>query len=79
MQPRLAGRIHATGGQSSRSVSIALAACDLMIQPYEDGVSSRRTGVMAALIHKRPVITTTGESTEPIWSEAGAARAGASG
>jgi glycosyltransferase involved in cell wall biosynthesis len=71
-QPHLAGRIHAAGGQSSHNVSLALAACDLMIQPYEDGVSSRRTAVMAALVHKRPVVATRGESTEPIWADAGA-------
>jgi glycosyltransferase involved in cell wall biosynthesis len=72
-RPQLAERIHATGGQPDRDVSIALSACELMIQPYEDGVSSRRTGVMAALAHRRPVVTTVGESTEPIWAETGAA------
>jgi hypothetical protein len=71
--PHLKGRIHAAGGQPDREISIALSACDLMIQPYEDGVSSRRGSMMAALAHQRAVVTTTGESTEPIWSEAAAA------
>jgi glycosyltransferase involved in cell wall biosynthesis len=43
-----------------------------MLQPYPDGVSSRRTSVMVALSHGRPVVTTTGRLTEPLWSSCGA-------
>ena len=42
------------------------------MQPYPDGVSSRRTTVMAGLAHGRPVATTAGPLTEPVWSETGA-------
>ena len=42
-----------------------------MIQPYPDGVSSRRTSVMAALAHGRPVATTQGWLTEPLWADGG--------
>jgi glycosyltransferase involved in cell wall biosynthesis len=69
-QPDLADRIHATGGQPEIAISTALSSCDLMVQPYPDGISSRRTSTMAALLHERAVITTSGESTEPIWSDA---------
>jgi hypothetical protein len=40
-----------------------------MIQPYPDGVSSRRTSAMAGLSHGLPIITTTGHNTESFWAE----------
>lgn len=70
--PVLAGRLIATGGLPPEDVSRHLQACDLLVQPYPDGVSSRRTTVMAGLAHGRPVATTAGPLTEPVWSETGA-------
>ena len=67
--PRIAGRIHGAGRLDPADVSLHLQACDLLSQPYPDGVSSRRTTVMSDLIHARPVVTTTGHLTEPIWAE----------
>jgi hypothetical protein len=71
-RPRLASRIHATGGLPEKGVSVALSSCDLMLQPYPDGVSTRRGSVMAALAHQRAIVTTAGILTEPLWSESGA-------
>lgn len=68
--PELAARVHATGSISAADVSRHISACDLMLQPYPDGVSSRRTSIMAALSHARAVATTTGPLTEPLWSDA---------
>lgn len=67
--PALADRISATGGCDADVVSLAIGACDLMLQPYLDGVSSRRATVMAALAHSRPVVATRGITTEPLWGE----------
>jgi hypothetical protein len=65
--------LHATGPLTSDDLSGYLAACDLFIQPYPDGVTSRRTSLMAALSHGKPVITTVhAKSSEPIWSASGA-------
>jgi len=70
--PELDARVHATGAQTGDEVSRHVAACDLMLQPYPDGVSSRRTSVMVALSHGRAVLTTTGALTEPLWADRGA-------
>ena len=67
--PRLAPLIHATGALSARDLSLHVAACDLLIQPYPDGVSSRRTSFMAGLSHGKPIVTTSGILTEPFWRE----------
>lgn len=65
--PALAGRLHGAGALAAAEVSRYLTACDVMLQPYPDGVTSRRTSVMAALAHGRPVVTTLGPLTEPLW------------
>ena len=72
-QPQLSGRILATGALCAEDLSCHIAACDLMIQPYPDGVSSRRTSFMAGLNHGKVVITTAGAATEEIWAATGAA------
>jgi len=77
--PRLAGRIHATGGLSAEDLSLHVGACDLMIQPYPDGVSSRRTSCMVALSHSKPTVTTFGLLTEPLWKDSGAIALAAAG
>ena len=66
--PALANRVHATGSLSADELSRHLVACDLMLQPYIDGVSSRRTSTMTALAHGVPVVTTAGKFTEPLWT-----------
>lgn len=47
------------------AVARLLAAADLYICPYVDGVSTRRGTVMAALQHGLPVVGTVGVSTAP--------------
>ena len=66
--PAVADRVHATGSLSAGELSQHLSACDLMLQPYIDGVSSRRTSTMTALAHGVPVVTTEGKFTEPLWT-----------
>jgi glycosyltransferase involved in cell wall biosynthesis len=69
--PGLAGRLVATGGLDARAASLHLQACDVLAQPYEYGVSTRRGTIMAGLSHGRPIATTFGPATEPIWNESG--------
>jgi len=68
-QPGLASFVRATGKLPADAISQHLAACDILIQPYPDGVSSRRTSFMAGLAHGKPMVTTLGELTEPLWRE----------
>jgi len=70
--PDLNGRLTATGTLPPADVSRHLQACDLMIQTYPDGVTSRRTSLMAALAHGVATVTNAGRHTEPVWAEAGA-------
>ena len=67
--PSTASRVMDTGFLSVSDVSHHIAACDVMMQPFPDGVTTRRTSVMAALAHSRAVITTSGRLTEPLWAE----------
>ena len=71
--PGFSSRIHATGRVPAEDVSIYLQCCDAVVQPYPDGVTTRRTTIMAALANGRPVVTTDGELTEQVWARSGAA------
>jgi glycosyltransferase involved in cell wall biosynthesis len=67
-----AASLAATGRLSSVDAAAALRACDVLIAPFPDGVTTRRTSVMAALTSGCPVVTTEGPLTEPVWRETGA-------
>jgi len=66
--PELAGRVHASGPLAAIDLSLHISACDVIIQPYPDGVSSRRTSMMVGLSHGVPTVTTSGHLTESLWA-----------
>jgi glycosyltransferase involved in cell wall biosynthesis len=70
----LSDQIEATGEITSAALSTWIARCDIMIQPYPDGISSRRTTAMVALSRAVPIVTTIGPLTENVWEESGAVR-----
>jgi len=70
--PAWAPRVHASGFLEGSVLAAHLAVCDVLIQPYPDGVTSRRTSVMACLSQGRAVVTTAGRLTEPLWHASGA-------
>jgi glycosyltransferase involved in cell wall biosynthesis len=70
--PDLAGRIVATGGLSPQEASAHLKACDILVQPYSDGVTSRRGSLMAGLALGTAIVTNSGEDTDELWTHEGA-------
>jgi len=70
--PHLGIRIAATGELPAEQIPAHLRACDLLVQPFPDGVSSRRTSVMAGLANGVPVVTNLGLLSEPLWRKSGA-------
>jgi len=69
---QLSARIHDTGVLSSMDVAAAIRACDVMVQPYPDGITTRRTSAMAPLTNGVATVSTAGALTEAVWSETGA-------
>ena len=70
--PAAVDRVHATGELGAADVAVALAACDVLFQPYPDGVTTRRTSVMAGLQNGIATISTAGPLTERVWRDTGA-------
>lgn len=73
--PALAGldsrvRVRHPGALPGDVVAALLASADIFLAPYVDGVSSRRTALMAALQHSLPVVGTDGASTDPFLRRA---------
>jgi glycosyl transferase family 1 len=66
-RPMLQGRLCATGRLPARDISVHLQACDLLLQPYPDGVTTRRTSIMAGLANGRAIVTADGALTEDVW------------
>jgi glycosyltransferase involved in cell wall biosynthesis len=62
-------RVLAPGPLPAPTITEYLRACNLLLQPYPDGASGRRSSLMAALANGVPVVTTIGHLSEPIWSE----------
>jgi glycosyltransferase involved in cell wall biosynthesis len=67
--PGIAERAWASGRANPADVSALLRACDLLIQPYPDGITTRRTSAMAGLKNAVATVSTLGPLTEPIWTE----------
>jgi hypothetical protein len=70
--PGLAAVIRSTGALAPAALATHVAACDLLIQPYPDGVSSRRTSLMLGLNLGKALVSTSGQLTEPLWEQSGA-------
>jgi glycosyltransferase involved in cell wall biosynthesis len=64
--------IHAPGRQPADALARQVACADLFLAPFVDGVSTRRTSVMAALQHAVPVVGTHGSITDDMLRRADA-------
>ena len=69
LDPRLGTRIRVQEDLDPRSLSIFLQACDLLLQPYPDGVTTRRGSTMAALANGVPLVTNLGPLSEQLWTD----------
>lgn len=63
--------IQSTGYVDAADVSHVLQSIDLLLLPFIDGVSERRTSFMAGLAHGTPVATTRGHNTGDTLRRAG--------
>ena len=70
--PQHESRLIAGGSRASYDLACHLAACDVVMQPYPDGVTSRRTTLMASLALGLPIVTTSGPLTEGLWEKSDA-------
>ncbi len=70
--PELSARLLSRDSLPPEELAAHLAVCELLIQPYPDGVSTRRGTTMASLALGRPLVTNTGHLTEPLWRGLGA-------
>jgi glycosyltransferase involved in cell wall biosynthesis len=64
-------RVHAAGELSEPDVASALALGSVVLLPFPDGATSRRTTMMAALALGKAVVTNAGEHSESVWSREG--------
>jgi glycosyltransferase involved in cell wall biosynthesis len=70
--PGVAHRVHAIETDCAQTLSANLAACDVMVQAYPDGVTTRRASLMASLALGKAIVTNCGNLTEPLWKESAA-------
>ena len=68
--PALAHAIVARGERSAEEISTLIQCCDVFVQPYPDGVSARRTTLMALLEHGSAVVASSGVRTDDGWGHA---------
>lgn len=67
--PSVRGSMHAAGALAPEELSAHIAACDVLVQPYPDGASTKRGSLMAGLSHGKAILTTVGSASEPLWRE----------
>jgi len=69
--PAFAKRVIATGELAPEAATAHLAACHVLLQPFPDGATTRRTSLMAGLALGKAVVTNAGALTEAVWRERG--------
>lgn len=74
LDPKVGSRVTAADSLDLAAVAEHLAACDVLVQPYPDGISARRTSSMAGLRLGCAIVTNAGWLTEPFWSGSKAVR-----
>jgi len=65
--PGVEARLRALGRVDEARAAAAIVACDVLLYPFPDGVSTRRTSVMAALALGKAVVTNHGDNSEGLF------------
>jgi hypothetical protein len=60
----------ATGRLEAAEAASAISGMDLLVNPFTDGISTRRGSAMAALQQGVPMLSTRGHATDSIWESA---------
>ena len=60
--------IQTPGELEAHELSLRLCASDLLLLPFSDGLSTRRTTLMAGLAHALPVVGLQGPETDDVLS-----------
>jgi glycosyltransferase involved in cell wall biosynthesis len=68
--PELGGRVLATGELPPRELAARLRGCDVLLQPFIDGISARRTSAIAGLANGVPLVSNLGLLSERLWKDA---------
>jgi hypothetical protein len=69
LDPGDISRIHPRENLDPAALSAHVQACDIMLQPYPDGVTTRRSTAMAALVNGVPLVTNLGRLSEALWMD----------
>ncbi len=62
-------RVHWTGYLQPNRVSAWIKTTDMLVLPYQDGVSTRRGSLMTAMAHGMPIISTQAELINPLLQD----------
>jgi glycosyltransferase involved in cell wall biosynthesis len=68
--PEISGRVIAFGELPPSELAARLKGCDVLVQPYTDGISSRRSSAMAGLANGVPLVSNLGTLSESLWASA---------
>jgi hypothetical protein len=66
--PQYAERIQATGAIDMDAVVSLIRECDVMLQPFPDGITVRNTSALLSLACRVPLVTNHGPLTEQVWA-----------
>jgi hypothetical protein len=68
--PEISGRVIAFDELPPNELAARLRGCDVLVQPYPDGISSRRGSAMAGLANGTPLVSNLGTLSESLWASA---------
>ncbi len=65
----ISSQLETSGELDVKALSAHVQSCDLMVQPYFQGVATNRTSIMVSLAHGKPIVTNFGKNTEFVWGK----------